>query len=121
MGRPKLLHKEGHHRHPGFDRWHGIDQSHGSKTALLHKAETHEEEHLQKNGVAGEIYSLVLELEKRELGHVLINELQKSIETILNGRKNPDPELSDARKPEQESLGKEGADEKREPNTYGLP
>ena len=121
MGRPRLLHKEGYHRHIGFDRWHEIDQSHGSKTNLLHKSEVSQTKHIQKEGLAGDIYTLVLELEKRELGHLLINELQKSIETILNGRKKPDPELSNARKPEQESLGKEEADEKREPNTYGLP
>ena len=121
MGRPKLLHKDGYHSHPGYARWHAIDQSHGAKTNILHKESTTP---LQKNGVskgpATEIYNLVLELERRELGNSLIDELQKSIETLLANRK-PKKELSRARKAEQETIGKDEDKEKREPNTYGLP
>ena len=122
MGRPKLLHKDGYHSHPGYARWHAIDQSHGTKTSILHKENT---KPLQKNGAskgpATEIYNLVLELERRELGNSLIDELQKSIETLLANRKKPKKELSRARKAEQESIGKDEDKEEREPNTYGLP
>ena len=62
----------------------------------------------------------MLELERRELGNSLIDELQKSIETLLANRK-PKKELSRARKAEQESIGKDEDKEEREPNTYGLP
>jgi len=121
MGRPKLLHKDGFHSHPGYTRWHSIDQSHGTKTNVLHKEKNIP---LQKNGASGgsatEIYNLVLELERRELGHLLIDELQKSIETLLSNRK-PRKELSRARNAEQESIGKDEDKEEREPNTYGLP
>ena len=122
MGRPKLLHKDGYHSHPDYTRWHSIDQAHGgNKTNLLNKEKTIP---LKKNGAssgpATEIYNLVLELEQRELGYALIDELQKSIETLLANRK-PKKELSRARKSEQESIGKDEDKEEREPNTYGLP
>jgi len=124
MGRHKLLHKDGHHSHPGYDRWHSVDQSHGHKTSLLHKEDNGTSTSLKKNvvnnGPATDIYNLVLELERREMGHLLIDELQKSIETLLRNRK-PTKELSRARAAEQESIGKDEDTEEREPNTYGLP
>lgn len=124
MGRPKLLHKDGYHSHSGYSRWHAVDQSHGSKTSFLHKEDDGTSISVKKNvpsdGPATEIYNLVLELERREMSHLLIEELQKSIETLLNDRK-PTKELSRARKAEQESIGKDEDKEEREPNTYGLP
>jgi len=124
MGRPKLLSKDGSHSHPGYSRWHAVDQSHGNKTSLLHKEDDSKPISLKKNTVnnssATEIYNLVLELARREMGHLLIDELQKSIETLLKNRK-PTKELSRARKSEQESIGKDEDREEREPNTYGLP
>ena len=124
MGRPKLLQKDGYHSHSGYGRWHSVDQSHGDRTSLLHKEDDGRVVLLKKNnsndGSAAEIYNLVLELEHREMGHLLIEELQKSIETLLNDRK-PTKELSRARKTEQESIGKDEDREEREPNTYGLP
>jgi len=124
MGRPKLLYKDGYHSHSGYSRWHAVDQSHGNKTSLLHKEDDGTSTLLKKNAPsdssATEIYNLVLELERREMSHLLIEELQKSIETLLNDRK-PTKELSRARKAEQESIGKDEDEAKREPNTYGLP
>lgn len=112
-GRPRLLQKEGHHRHDGFDRWHPIDQGHGPRTELLHKSQGQ-----GKESSATEIFTLVKELEERELGNAIIDELQKSIETILrSGKKRVPP----PRRTEQESIGKEDSEETREPNTYGLP
>jgi len=114
-GRPRLLQKEGHHRHDGFDRWHPTDQGHGLRTELLHKSQ---DQDLEKESPATEIFTLVKELERRELGMAIIDELQKSIETILrSGKKRVTP----PRRTEQESIGSEDSEETREPNTYGLP
>ena len=114
QGRPRLLQKEGHHRHDGVDRWHPEDQGHGSRTELFHKSQ---EKTIQKESSATEIFALVKELERRELGMAIIDELQKSIETILRS----DKKGSTPRRTEQESIGGDGAEEDREPNTYGLP
>ena len=118
-GRPKLLQKEGHHQHDGYSRWHPVDQSHGSKTKLLHKEHS---DRISEQSVAGEIYELVTELEKMETGRLLVEELQKSIGTLVERNKNkPRPRTNPAKTVEQETIGKEGSEEEREPNTYGLP
>ena len=124
-GRPKLLQKEGHHRHDGYSRWHDIDQ--------VHRPGLHQ--HLQKinvvvkeeplystaNGPASEIYNLIISLEKMEYGKSLLFELQNAIQTLMNNRK-----LQEKVRPhreernEQAALGGEDAED-REPNTYGLP
>ena len=118
-GRPKLMQKEGHHRHDGYGRWHPIDQSHGNKTNLLHKEQLVSKD---DDSVAGEIYNLVTELEKMETVSLLVGELQKSIETLIERNKNkPRPRTNPAKTVEQETLGKEDSEEERQPNTIGLP
>ena len=126
-GRPKLLQKDGHHRHDGYARWHAIDQ--------VHRPDLHQ--HLQKTdvvqdvvpmeaptsgGPAVEIYNLIVSLEKMEYGKALLFELQNAIQTLLRNRK-----LQEESRPrreernEQSALGDANDAEDREPNTYGLP
>ena len=129
MGRPKLMNKEGHHSHSGYGRWHPVDQSHGNRTTLLHKELIPVKADIKENGsVATEIYDLVVELEKMQTGNMLISELQKSIETLVEQNKKKKRAVLEERMKkdlsrgvEQESLGGDGANEEREPNTYGLP
>ena len=122
-GRPKLLQKDGHHRHDGYGRWHAIDQ--------VHRPDLHID--LQKSkdvfavsigddsGPAYEIYNLVLSLEKMEYGKALLFELQNTIQTLMRNRKLQEesrPKREDRN--EQSAIGGEDAED-REPNTYGLP
>ena len=75
-----------------------------------------------QDSAAYEIFELVVELEKMQTGRILISELQKSIETLIErNKKKSKPRTDPSRKVEQESIGKESAEEDREPNTYGLP
>ena len=125
MGRPRLITKDGYHHHDGYSRWHPVDQPHGGKTELLHKAfysETSRDNPQNKDSAAYEIFELVVELEKMQTGRILITELQKSIETLIDRNKQKKkPRTDPSRTVEQESIGKEGSEEEREPNTYGLP
>ena len=125
MGRPRLIAKDGHHHHGGYGRWHPTDQSHGSKTELLHKefySEMPRSSSRNQDSAAYEIFELVVELEKMQTGRILISELQKSIETLIERNKRKKrPRTDPSRKVEQESIGKESSAEEREPNTYGLP
>lgn len=128
-GRPKLLQKDGYHRHDGYDRLHPIDQFHrpdihtafsvadgpriggGSSIAI-------------ENDLAKSVYSLLSELEeveRREAGTALVVELQKSIATLLQGRRKKRKTIANSEtRPEQVALG-DNEDERREPNTIGLP
>ena len=125
MGRPRLITKDGYHHHGGYGRWHPIDQPHGGKTELLHKefySEMPRGDLQNQDSAAYEIFELVVELEKMQTGRILISELQKSIETLIErNKKKSKPRTDPSRKVEQESIGKESAEEDREPNTYGLP
>ena len=123
-GRPKLLQKDGHHRHDGYGRWHPIDQ--------VHRPDLHD--HLSKSenipvveeptlvaGPALEIYNLVLNLEKMEYGKALLFELQNTIQTLMRNRKlQDDSRVKREERNEQSAIGGEDAED-REPNTYGLP
>jgi len=127
MGRPKLINKEGYHSHDGYGRWHPVDQSHGNRTSLFHKEVVPIKDN-KTESVATEIYDLVLQLEKMQTGRILISEIQKSIETLVEQNKKKKRKIleermrkSPSRGVEQESLGGDGSNEEREPNTYGLP
>lgn len=125
-GRPKLLQKDGHHRHDGYTRWHAIDQ--------VHRPDLHH--HLQKTdvvqdvvpmeapmsgGPAAEIYNLVISLEKMEYGKALLFELQNAIQTLMRNRKlQEESRPRQEERNEQSAIGSEAAED-REPNTYGLP
>lgn len=123
-GRPKLLQKDGHHRHDGYGRWHPIDQ--------VHRPDLHEhfyksedipvvEEPVLVAGPALDIYNLVLNLEKMEYGKALLFELQNTIQTLLRNRKlQEDSRVKREERNEQSAIGGEDAED-REPNTYGLP
>ena len=122
-GRPKLLQKDGHHRHDGYERWHSIDQAHYPDLhEYLHKSEEVEVTVSEmETGPALEIYNLILDLEKMEYGNSLLFELQNSIQAILAAKKmqqtkRPTQEVRE----EQSALGAADAED-REPNTYGLP
>ena len=125
MGRPKLISKEGHHHHDGYGRWHPVEQPHGIRTEVLHKefsSKSPREDTQKKDSAAYEIFELVEELEKMQTGRILITELQKSIETLIErNKRKKKPRIDPSRKVEQESIGKESSEEEREPNTYGLP
>ena len=123
-GRPKLLQKDGHHRHDGYDRWHSTDQAHHPD---LHDYFYKSEEEIDpvltgmEPGPALDIYNLILDLEKMEYGNSLLFELQNSIHAILAAKKmqqtkRPTQEI----KNEQSAIGGSDAED-REPNTYGLP
>ena len=125
VGRPKLLQKDGHHRHDGYIRWHPLDQVH--RPDLHMRLEKSEDVMLESNadmesGPALEIYNLVLDLEKMEYGKALLFELQNSIHAILRARQMQ-REKRDTQeiKNEQAALGDANDTEDREPNTYGLP
>lgn len=122
-GRPKLLQKDGHHRHDGYERWHSIDQAHYPDLhEYLHKSEEVEVTVSEvETSPALEIYNLILDLEKMEYGNSLLFELQNSIQAILAAKKmqqtkRPTQEVRE----EQSALGAADAED-REPNTYGLP
>jgi len=124
-GRPKLLQKDGHHRHDGYGRWHAIDQ--------VHRPDLHIDLQKSKDDVsvipvvaedsspAYDIYSLVLSLEKMEYGKALLFELQNTIQTLMQNRKlQEESRPTREHKNEQSAIGGEDAED-REPNTYGLP
>ena len=122
-GRPKLLQKDGHHRHDGYERWHSIDQAHYPDLhEYLHKSEEVEVTVSEvETSPALEIYILILDLEKMEYCNSLLFELQNSIQAILAAKKmqqtkRPTQEVRE----EQSALGAADAED-REPNTYGLP
>ena len=123
-GRPKLLQKDGHHRHDGYGRWHSIDQVHRPDLhEYLHKSEDIPvvKESTRVDGPALEIYNLVLNLEKMEYGKALLFELQNTIQTLLRNRKlQDDSRVKREERNEQSAIGGEDAED-REPNTYGLP
>ena len=123
IGRPKLLQKDGHHRHDGYDRWHPLDQVHRPDLHMdLQKSEDSEEPAVvASSGPATEIYNLVLALEKMEYGKALLFELQDTISAILKV-KQMQREKRDTQeiKNEQSALGNDDTED-REPNTYGLP
>ena len=123
-GRPKLLQKDGHHRHDGYGRWHPIDQVHRPDLhEYLHKSEDIPvvKESTRVDGPALEIYNLVLNLEKMEYGKALLFELQNTIQTLLRNRKlQDDSRVKREERNEQSAIGGEDAED-REPNTYGLP
>jgi len=126
-GRPKLLQKDGHHRHDGYGRWHPMDQVHRPDLHqdLLLKIDAVEDVaslDTMSKGPASEIYSLILSLEKVEYGKALLFELQNTIQTLMQNRKLQD-EVRPRREErnEQSALGDANDTEDREPNTYGLP
>ena len=126
-GRPKLLQKEGHHRHDGYTRWHAMDQVHRPDLHqhLLLKTDAVEDVaplDTTPKGPASEIYNLILSLEKVEYGKALLFELQNTIQTLMQNRKLQE-EVRPRREErnEQSALGDANDTEDREPNTYGLP
>ena len=125
-GRPKLLQKDGHHRHDGYERWHSVDQAHYPDLHdYLHKSDetvvVEPSDSIMEPGPALEIYNLILDLEKMEYGNSLLFELQNSIQAILAAKKMQQTKRhTQEERNEQSAIG--GADaEDREPNTYGLP
>ena len=122
-GRPKLLQKDGHHRHDGYGRWHAIDQVHRPDLHidLLQKSDVLDVSIGDDSGPAYDIYNLVLSLEKMEYGKALLFELQNTIQTLMQNRKLQEesrPKREDRN--EQAAIGGDDAED-REPNTYGLP
>ena len=121
-GRPKLLQKDGHHRHDGYGRWHAIDQVHRPDLHIdLQKSDVLDVSIGDDSGPAYDIYNLVLSLEKMEYGKALLFELQNTIQTLMQNRKLQEesrPKREDRN--EQSAIGGEDAED-REPNTYGLP
>ena len=122
-GRPKLLQKDGHHRHDGYGRWHAVDQVHRPDLHidLLQKSDVLDVSIGDDSGTAYDIYNLVLSLEKMEYGKALLFELQNTIQTLMQNRKLQEesrPKREDRN--EQSAIGGEDAED-REPNTYGLP
>ena len=123
-GRPKLLQKDGHHRHDGYSRWHPVGQAHYPDLHIdLQKSDDDVVEPSidEASGPALEIYNLVLNLEKMEYGKALLFELQNTIQTLMQNRKLQEearPRRED--RTEQSAIGGEDAED-REPNTYGLP
>ena len=66
-GRPKLLQKDGHHRHDGYGRWHPVDQVHRPDLHIdLQKSDDVLDVSIggDDSGPAYDIYNLVLSLEK---------------------------------------------------------
>jgi hypothetical protein len=122
-GRPKLLQKDGHHRHDGYSRWHSINQSHKPDLHInLQKSNAVADIFIgDDSGPAYKIYNLVLSLEKVEYGKALLFELQNTIQTLMQNKK-----LQEESRPKREhrneqlAIGGEDAED-REPNTYGLP
>jgi len=125
-GRPKLLQKDGHHRHDGYTRWHSVDQAHHPDLHdYLYKSDESEEIDAiipaMEAGPALEIYNLILDLEKMEYGNSLLFELQNSIHAILAAKKMQQTKRhTQEERNEQSAIGGSDAED-REPNTYGLP
>ena len=128
-GRPKLLQKDGFHRHDGYDRLHPIEQFHRPD---LHTAfdvvngprVTQENSVFLKDGLAHSVHSLISgleEIEKYEIGTALVVELQKSIATLLSSRRKKRKTVANSEtRVEQSAIG-DNEQERREPNTIGLP
>ena len=122
-GRPKLLQKDGHHRHDGYSRWHPLDQVHYPDLHIdLQKSEdVVSVEEVASTGPALEIYNLVLNLEKMEYGKALLFELQNTIQTLLQNKKlQEESRMKREHRNEQSAIGGDDAED-RAPNTYGLP
>ena len=123
-GRPKLLQKDGHHRHDGYGRWHPVDQVHRPDLHIdLQKSDDVLDVSIggDDSGPAYDIYNLVLSLEKMEYGKALLFELQNTIQTLMQNRKlQEESRPKREQKNEQSAIGGEDAED-REPNTYGLP
>ena len=125
-GRPRLLQKDGFHRHDGYDRLHPLNQMH---RPYLH-AElgiTDAPQLVIKDNTAGEIHDLISKLEnfeKQDEGILLLEEVQKSIHALLAARRermNRKGKVSNQEtRHEQAALG-DNETEAREPNTIGLP
>ena len=128
-GRPKLLQKDGYHRHDGYDRLHPISQFHRPD---LHTAFdvsngpriNFTSDILIEDNIAKSVHYLISkleEVEKYEIGSALVVELQKSIATLLRGRnKKRKTVANNETRPEQGAIG-DNEQERREPNTIGLP
>ena len=128
-GRPKLLQKDGFHRHDGYDRLHPIEQFHRPD---LHTAFdvangpriNQENSVFLKDDLAHSVHSLISgleEIEKYEIGTELVVELQKSIATLLSSRRKKRKTVANSEtRPEQVAIG-DNEEERREPNTIGLP
>ena len=123
-GRPKLLQKDGHHRHDGYGSWHPVDQVHRPDLHIdLQKSDDVLDVSIggDDSGPAYDIYNLVLSLEKMEYGKALLFELQNTIQTLMQNRKlQEESRPKREHKNEQSAIGGEDAED-REPNTYGLP
>ena len=121
-GRPKLLQKDGHHRHDGYGRWHAVDQVHRPDLHIdLQKSDVLDVGIGDDSGPAYDIYNLVLSLEKMEYGKALLFELQNTIQTLMQNRKlQEESRRKREDRNEQSAIGGEDAED-REPNTYGLP
>jgi len=125
-GRPRLLQKDGFHRHEGYDRLHPLNQ--------MHRPDLHAEfdimnapQFVMKDNIAGETHQLISrleDLEKHDEGILLLEEVQKSIHTLLAARrermKRKGKVSNQLPAPEQVALG-DHETEAREPNTIGLP
>ena len=128
-GRPKLLQKAGHHRHGGYDRLHPISQFHRPDLHTTFSVSdgpriNSESAVLIEDNIAKSVHSLISkleEVEKYEIGSALVVELQKSIATLLSGRKKKRKTVANNEtRPEQGAIG-DNEQESREPNTIGLP
>ena len=121
-GRPKLIQKEGHHFHDGYNRWHSIDQVHRPDLHLdIYKSMDTEIDLSMEYDSVLDMYNLVLNLEKMEYGRALLFELQNTIQTLMRNKKlQNDIKVKQEERNEQSALGGKD-DEDREPNTYGLP
>ena len=121
-GRPKLIQKEGHHFHDGYNRWHSIDQVHRPDLHLdIYKSMDTEIDLSMESDSVLDMYNLVLNLEKMEYGRALLFELQNTIQTLMRNKKlQNDIKVKQEERNEQSALGGKD-DEDREPNTYGLP
>ena len=128
-GRPKLLQKDGYHRHDGYDRLHPIEQFHRPDLHTTFDITNgprfnQEVPVFLKDDLAQSVHSLISgleEVEKYEIGTELVVELQKSIATLLSSRRKKRKTVANSEtRPEQVAIG-DNEQERREPNTIGLP
>ena len=128
-GRPKLLQKDGYHRHDGYDRLHPIEQFHRPDLHTTFDITNgprfnQEVPVFLKDDLAQSVHSLISgleEIEKYEIGTALVVELQKSIATLLSSRRKKRKTVANSEtRPEQVAIG-DNEQERREPNTIGLP
>ena len=125
-GRPRLLQKDGFHRHDGYDRLHPLNQ--------MHRPDLHAEFGIMdapqlviKDDIAGEVHQLISkleDLEKHGEGILLLEEVRKSIHALVAARrermKRKGKVSNQEARLEQVALG-DNDTEAREPNTIGLP